>query len=429
MRILVIGSGAREHALCWKLKQSPRCGELYCAPGNAGIQQIAQPVSAAVEGDFSAIIDWAKSKQIDLVVVGPEEPLSKGIVDRFAASGIRAFGPVAAAARIESSKAFAKDVMAAASVPTAQYRTFTSDRLNDALAYLDQIGAPIVIKADGLAAGKGVTVAQSLDEARQAVRENLSDQRFGEASQSVLIEEFLQGEEASVFAFCDGERVLVTQSAQDHKAVFDNDQGPNTGGMGAYSPAPVVTPALTQEIEYKVIRPVVAEMSKRGVPYVGVLYAGLIMTADGPKVIEFNCRLGDPETQVILPRLKTDLIDLIEACLDKRLDDISLEWTDEAAVCVVMAAGGYPDAYKKGQVIKGLELIPEDPQTMIFHAGTKTEGDAIVTNGGRVLGLTTLDVTLENAIRRNYDLLPRIQFEGAHWRTDIGQKALRRKPS
>ncbi len=429
MRILVIGSGAREHALCWKLKQSPRCGELYCAPGNAGIQQIAQPVSTAVEGDFSAIIYWAKSKQIDLVVVGPEEPLSKGIVDRFAASGIRAFGPVAAAARIESSKAFAKDVMAAAGVPTAQYRTFTSDHLNDALAYLDQIGAPIVIKADGLAAGKGVTVAQSLDEARQAVRENLSDQRFGEASQSVLIEEFLQGEEASVFAFCDGERVLVTQSAQDHKAVFDNDQGPNTGGMGAYSPAPVVTPALTQEIEYKVIRPVVAEMSKRGVPYVGVLYAGLIMTADGPKVIEFNCRLGDPETQVILPRLKTDLIDLIEACLDKRLDDISLEWTDEAAVCVVMAAGGYPDAYKKGQVIKGLELIPEDPQTMIFHAGTKTEGDAIVTNGGRVLGLTTLDVTLENAIRRNYDLLPRIQFEGAHWRTDIGQKALRRKPS
>lgn len=429
MNILVIGSGAREHALCWKLQQSPRCSSLYCAPGNAGILQIAQSVEAQVAGDFSAIIDWAKSNAIDLVVVGPEDPLAAGIVDRFAAAGIRAFGPSAQAARLESSKAFAKEIMTAANVPTGRYRSFATDQKENALDYLSQIGAPVVIKADGLAAGKGVTVARTIEEAREAILENLAGRRFGEASGSILIEEFLEGEEASVFAFSDGSTVLVTESAQDHKAVFDNDTGPNTGGMGAYSPAPVVTPELAAEIEECVIKPVIAEMARRGIPYVGVLYAGLIITADGPKVIEFNCRLGDPETQVILPRMKNDLVDVIEACLDKRLEGVQLEWTPEPAVCVVLASGGYPGDYEKGVTIHGLDSLPSDERTMLFHAGTKFCEDSIVTNGGRVLGLTTLDETLSGAIGRNYGLLPRIRFEGMHYRSDIGQKALRRLTS
>ncbi len=426
MKILVIGSGAREHALCWKLKQSPHCERLFCAPGNAGILQIAEGVAAPVKGDFSEIIRWAQTNQIDLAVIGPEDPLSQGIVDRFEAAGIRAFGPSAAAAQLESSKAFAKEVMAAARVPTAKYHSFSASQLDDALAYLESIGAPVVIKADGLAAGKGVTVARTLDEARQAIRENLADQRFGAASASILIEEFLEGEEASIFAFSDGRHVLITESAQDHKAVFDNDQGPNTGGMGAYSPAPVVTPEIANMVEEKIIRPTIAEMAARGIPYRGVLYAGLILTKDGPRVIEFNCRFGDPETQVILPRLRNDLIEVIEACMHGGLNKITLKWSTDAAVCVVMASGGYPGDYAKGIVIEGLDAVPTDERTMVFHAGTSEKNGQTVTSGGRVLGLTTLDPSLSKAIERNYELLPRIRFAGAHWRTDIGQKALRR---
>jgi phosphoribosylamine--glycine ligase len=424
MRILVIGSGAREHTICWKLKQSPRCEALFAAPGNAGMAALAEKPDAKVEGDFSAIVGWAADNAIDLAIVGPEDPLAAGIVDRFEEAGIRAFGPSAAAARIEASKAFAKDLMAEAGIPTGAYREFSE--LEPALAYLDEIGAPVVVKADGLAAGKGVTVARTLDEARGAVRENLEGGRFGQASRSVLIEEFLEGEEASVFAFTDGKTALITESSQDHKAVFDDDKGPNTGGMGAYSPAPVMSPELMREAAEKVLKPAIAEMARRGTPYRGVLYAGLIVTEDGIKVIEFNCRFGDPETQVILPRLGNDLVDLIEACLEGRLNLERLVWRDEAAVCVVMASGGYPGSYEKGIAIEGLEDVPEDQSVVVFHAGTALEEGRTVTNGGRVLGLTTLDLSLRRAIERNYSLLPKIRFEGAHWRNDIGQKALRR---
>ncbi|OPZ16744.1 MAG: Phosphoribosylamine--glycine ligase [candidate division BRC1 bacterium ADurb.BinA364] len=425
MRILVIGGGAREHALVWKLKQSPKCGEIFCAPGNAGIEQIAANPGVPVEGDFSAIIAWAKANAIDLAVIGPEDPLAAGIVDRFEAAGLRAFGPSAAAARIEASKAFAKDVMLKAGIPTAAYAEFTE--LAPALAYIDRVGAPIVVKADGLAAGKGVTVARTSDEARAAARDNLEGGLFGAASRKIVIEECLAGEEASIFAFTDGQTALVTEASQDHKAVFDNDEGPNTGGMGAYSPAPVVTPELARDIEERILKPAIAEMARRGTPYRGVLYAGVILTESGPKVIEFNCRLGDPETQVILPRLKTDLVELIEACLDGRLDRIALEWKPEPAVCVVMASGGYPGKYEKGKAITGLQEIREDENTIVFHAGTaKNAQGQIVTNGGRVLGLTTLAANLPAAIDRNYDLIPRIHFEGDHCRTDIGMKALRR---
>ncbi|MCX7014978.1 MAG: phosphoribosylamine--glycine ligase [Candidatus Sumerlaeota bacterium] len=426
MRILVIGSGAREHAIVWKLRQSPRAEAIYCAPGNAGILQIAQPVDAPVGGDFSAIIDWARRNRIDLAVIGPEDPLAAGIVDRFEAAGIRAFGPSAAAAQLEASKAFAKEIMAAAGIPTAEYREFDSGELQAALDYVDQVGAPIVVKADGLAAGKGVTVARTISEAKQAVRENLEGGRFGAASRTIVIEECLVGEEASVFGFTDGKTVLMTESAQDHKPVFDDDEGPNTGGIGAYSPAPVMTPELMRQTEERVLKPAVEEMARNGTPYRGVLYAGLIVTEDGVKVIEFNCRLGDPECQVILPRLKNDLVDLMLACIDGRLDQVNLEWRDEAAVCVVMASGGYPGAYEKGKVITGLEAISPDGRAVVFHAGTATKGGAVVTNGGRVLGVTTVDRPLERAIRNAYAALGKIRFDGAHYRTDIGQKALRR---
>jgi len=427
MRILVVGSGAREHAIVWKLAQSPKAEAIYCAPGNAGILQAARRAEAPVEGDFSALIDWSKQNRIDLSVIGPEDPLAAGIVDRFQEAGIPAFGPSAAAARIESSKAFAKDIMEAAGVPTAAHRQFDRPQLKEALAYVEEAGAPIVVKADGLAAGKGVTVARTLEEARQAVRENLEGGRFGEASRRVLIEECLVGQEASVFAFTDGRTVLVTESSQDHKPVFDGDQGPNTGGMGAYSPAPVMTADLMRQTEQRVFKPAIAEMARRGTPYVGVLYAGLMVADAGLKVMEFNCRLGDPETQVILPRLENDLADLIMACLEGRLDRERLRWRPEACVCVVMASGGYPGAYEKGKPIEGLDRVPYDERTMVFHAGTAVKDGRVVTNGGRVLGVTTLDGSLERAIELNYERVGRIRFEGAHWRTDIGRKALTRR--
>jgi phosphoribosylamine--glycine ligase len=424
MKVLVVGSGGREHALCWAIAASPICDALYCAPGNAGIAADAECVPVAAE-DIDGLVAFATDKRIDFVVVGPEAPLVAGLVDRLSAAGIKAFGPTAAAAALEGSKGFTKDLCAKYDIPTAAYRRFSD--LAAAKAYIRERGAPIVIKADGLTAGKGVTVARSLDEALAAAEDALSGGRFGEAGAEIVVEECLEGEEVSVFALCDGTSALMMAAAQDHKAVYDGDKGPNTGGMGAYSPAPVMTDALAVEIEETVIRRTVAAMKAEGRPYTGVLYAGLMITADGPKLIEYNVRFGDPECQVLMLRLKSDLLPALLAACDGLLDTFDLRWYEEVALTVVMASNGYPGSYNKGSEIRGLDAAGTDDKVKVFHAGTARRADgALIATGGRVLNVTALGDTVREAQQRAYAAIDRIDWPGGFCRRDIGWRAVAR---
>ncbi|HIA48165.1 MAG TPA: phosphoribosylamine--glycine ligase [Candidatus Hydrogenedentes bacterium] len=426
MKILIIGSGGREHALTWKIAQSSLVEKIYCAPGNPGMTALAECV-AINANEYDALLDFAKDNKIDLVVVGPEDPLADGIVDRFKEAGIKAFGPSAKAAQLEASKSFAKKMMQRHNIPTAAYAEF--DNAADAEAYVREQGVPIVIKADGLAAGKGVTVAQTVNEAITAIREALVDHVFGDAGARVIVEECMFGEEASIFALCDGEHLVALASSQDHKPAFDGDTGPNTGGMGAYSPAPVVTPELFDEIRETVLEACLQGMKADGAPYAGVLYAGLMVTETGPRVVEFNCRFGDPETQVVLPRMKSDIVPLMLACCDGTLADQELEWEDRECVTVVMASGGYPKSYEKGKTITGIAEAESDDTCMVFHAGTREEDGTIKTNGGRVLNVTAYGQDIATAIKSAYKGVEAIQFEDAFYRTDIGKKALDRLSS
>jgi phosphoribosylamine--glycine ligase len=422
LRILVVGGGGREHALVWKLAQSPRVKKIYCAPGNPGIGELAECVSIDVK-DNTALLTFAWENKIDLTVVGPEAPLANGLVDVFAEHGLKVFGPTKAAAQIEGSKAFAKNLMKKYGIPTAAYEVFTD--IEAARAYIRKQGAPIVVKADGLAAGKGVVVAETLDEALAAVDMIMGDAVFGEAGARVVVEEFMEGEEASLLTFTDGLTVVPMVSAQDHKRIFDGDAGPNTGGMGAYAPAPVVTPAMLARIMREILQPTVEAMRREGCPYCGCLYAGLMITASGPKVVEFNARFGDPETQVVLPLLESDLTVVMEACIDGRLEKTPVVWSNGTAVCVVMAAGGYPGDYEKGEVITGLAEAAAGG-AMVFHAGTAKKGADIVTNGGRVLGVTAMDKDVLAAIDKAYAAVRKISFAGVHYRKDIAYRVIDR---
>jgi len=423
MKILVIGSGGREHALVWKLQQSPRVRKIYCAPGNAGISELAESV-AITPDDITGLLQFTVQEKIDLTVVGPELSLSLGIVDQFIAQGLRIFGPVQQAAQLEVSKAFAKQLMREQGVPTAAFATFTDPVA--ARNYVTQVGAPIVVKADGLAAGKGVLICYTVKEAQAAIDEMMQDRVFGAAGDRVVIEEFLEGEEASFLAFTDGQTVLPLDSSQDHKRVFDNDQGPNTGGMGAYSPAPVVTPALAERIVQEIMLPTIQGLKRRGIPYKGILYAGLMISGANIKVVEFNARFGDPECQPLMVRLQSDLVEIMEATIDGRLSEVSLTWNPNPAVCVVLAAGGYPGNYETGKPISGLESLRGWSEGVVFHAGTAKTNSQIVTKGGRVLGVTATGKDISTAIATAYQAVAKISWPGMHYRRDIGQRALGR---
>ena len=419
MRVLVIGKGGREHAILWALKKSPRVKQLYCAPGNAGIAALAECVPIQ-EHEFEKISRFALETAIDLVVVGPEDPLSDGIVDYLEERNIPVFGPRQNAAVIESSKVFTKELLRKYNIPTAAYETF--ERYEDALAYVRKQGAPIVIKADGLAAGKGVVVAQTLEEAEQALEEIMVKKVFGKTGDRVVVEEYLQGQELSILSFVDGNVVRPMLPAQDHKPVFDGDKGPNTGGMGTYSPLPHFPQSIIDEAVEKIIRPTAEAMVKEGRPFRGVLFAGLMATKNGVKTIEFNARFGDPETQVVLPLLETDLADIFLAAIEGRLEEIEIRWSQDAAVCVVLASGGYPGSYPKGIPIYGLDEVRD---SVVFHAGTAEKDGQIVTNGGRVLGVTARGATIEEARAKAYADIERIRFEGMQYRKDIALKALK----
>ena len=426
MRVLVIGSGGREHALAWKLAQSPLVDSVYVAPGNAGTAREATIKNVDISSDdISALVAFAGEHDIGLTVVGPEAPLVAGVVDAFQAAGLRCFGPSSGAAQLEGSKAFTKDFLARHAIPTADYATFTE--VAPALDYLESRGAPIVVKADGLAAGKGVIVAETLDEARDAVQDMLAGNAFGEAGHRVVIEDFLEGEEASFIVMADGQHVLPMATSQDHKRAGEGDTGPNTGGMGAYSPAPVVTPAVYDRIMREVIEPTVRGMAADGLPYTGFLYAGLMITPDGaPRVIEYNCRFGDPETQPIMLRMKSDLAAHCLAALDGRLDGEQTAWDARAALGVVMAAGGYPGSYARGDVISGLPVSSETDRK-VFHAGTSEKDGEVVTAGGRVLCVTALGDTVREAQARAYEQVREIRWDRAMWRNDIGYRAVARE--
>ena len=419
MNVLVVGSGGREHALCWQLAASPLLGGLWCAPGNAGIESEATCV-ALDPMDFDGLVAFCREQAIDLVVVGPEAPLCAGLVDRLEADGIAAFGPRADAARIEGSKGFMKDLCARHGVPTAAYRRIAS--LAEAEAFIAEFGAPLVVKADGLAAGKGVVLAETEAEALDTAKAVL-DGAFGEAGAALVIEEMLVGEEASYFALVDGETVLPLETAQDHKAVGEGDTGPNTGGMGAYSPAPAMTPALCEETRTGIVEPLVRGLAAEGSPFTGVFYAGLMLTADGPKLLEVNARFGDPECQVLMPRLKSDLLLALIAAHDGELKEFDLRWRDEAALCVVLATRGYPDAYEKGSVIRGIDAAEELDDVMVFHAGTARIDAGIVAAGGRVLGVTALGADVAAAQSRAYEAVGRIDWPEGFCRRDIGWRA------
>jgi phosphoribosylamine--glycine ligase len=423
LKILVVGGGGREHALTWKLASDSGRPRLFCAPGNAGTAALATNLPVVAE-DIEGLTVWAREQRPDLTVIGPEGPLCAGLTDRLRAEGLRVFGPTQAAAQLEGSKAFAKQIMEAAGVPTARARAF--DDAGAALAHVRTAGAPLVVKADGLAAGKGVLICGTTAEAEDAVRQVMVSREFGDAGQRVVIEECLVGEEASILALIDGERVVMLASAQDHKRVLNGDTGPNTGGMGAYSPAPVVTQDLWPVIREQVFERTLAELRRRGIVYTGVLYAGLMMTADGPKVLEFNCRFGDPETQAILPRLSGDLAPALCACADGTLSEDLVAWRPEACVCVVMASGGYPGAYGKGKAVRGLDAAAALAGVVVFHAGTGLAGERVVTSGGRVLGVTALGEDLRGAVRQVYRAVSKIAFDQAQYRTDIAARALRR---
>lgn len=427
MKILVIGSGGREHALCWKIAKSPKCGKLYCAPGNGGISEIAELADIKAD-NIKGLSDFSVKNKIDLTVVGPEVPLVAGIVDEFESKGLRIFGPRKNCALLEGSKVFAKETMIKYGVPTADFKVFENS--DDALRYLDKKKAPVVVKADGLCAGKGVAVCNTIDDARGAVSEMMIKRAFGAAADKIIIEECLVGEEASIIVVSDGKNVVSLASSQDHKRAYDKDKGPNTGGMGAYSPAPIVTDSLLKEIMDKVIYPIIKGLDKEGKTYKGALYAGIMVTKDGPKVLEFNTRFGDPETQAIIPRLKSDLVELMERAIDGKLEKYKLDWDPRPCVSVVVASGGYPGNYEKGIEIKGLKsaAMPED--VVIFHAGTKTgrrstDGDStFITTGGRVLNVTALGSDIKDAIDNCYNALGEISFDRMHYRKDIGFRAI-----
>lgn len=423
MNILVIGSGGREHSLCWSIAASPLCDTLYCAPGNGGIRQHATCIDLDTD-NADAVIDFCQDHKIGLVVVGPEAPLVAGLVDRLRDADIKAFGPTAAAARLEGSKGFTKDLCTKYGIPTAAYGRFTD--ADAAKMYVQEAGLPIVIKADGLAAGKGVIIAETLDEALSAI-DDMFGGRFGEAGAEVVVEEFMEGEEASFFALVDGENAIAMATAQDHKRVFDGDKGPNTGGMGAYSPAPVIDDATHDRVMEEIILRTVEAMKAEGCPYSGVLYAGLILTNEGPKLIEYNCRFGDPECQVLMARLKSDLVAAMLASVDGVLDKFELRWRDECALTVVMAAKGYPGTYEKGAEIGNLEGAADDPDVVIFHAGTASDDDTVTATGGRVLGVTALAESVTGAAQKAYAAVDRIDWEGGFCRRDIGWRAIERE--
>ena len=416
MKVLVVGGGGREHAICWKLAQSPKVTELFCAPGNAGIAEVATcvPIKATeVEG----MVKWVKENAMDFVMVAPDDPLALGMVDALEAAGVPAFGPRANAAIIEASKAFSKSLMKKYNIPTAAYETFTE--LPKALAYIDEQGAPIVVKADGLALGKGVVVASTVDEAKQAVREMMEDKKFGASGSTVVIEECMVGPEVTVLAFCDGEHLVPMLSSQDHKRVYDGNQGPNTGGMGAFCPSPNYTPEIAEFCQKNIFLPTVEALKAEGRPFQGVIYFGLMLTEKGPKVVEYNARFGDPETQPILSMLDTDLLDIFQACVNGTLDQVDIKWKEGAACCIVLASGGYPIAHKTGYVISGLDKVEG---ATVFHAGTKlNEEGQFVNNGGRVLGVTAVGADLKDAVARAYAACEPITWTDMHKRTDIGK--------
>jgi len=424
MKVLVIGGGGREHALVWKIAQSPLIDKIYCAPGNAGIAQQAECVDIAAD-QINPLRRFAAENAIELTVVGPEAPLCAGIVDAFEAKGLKAFGPSQKAARLEGSKVFAKNLLDRHGIPSGTFRVF--DSADRAKAYVEMVGAPVVVKADGLAAGKGVIICQSVEEAHDAVSRIVIEGEFGAAGDQVIVEECLVGEEASMLAFTDGQTIAVMPSSQDHKAAYDGDKGPNTGGMGAYSPAPVITPAMETEVEREVIVQTIHAMNREDRPYRGVLYAGLMVTDDGPKVLEFNCRFGDPEMQPLAMRLKSDIVPILLAITEQRLEECEIQWHEGAACCVVMASGGYPGKYEKGKPITGLDEAARLEHVVVFHAGTQLEGGQVLTNGGRVLGVTARGSTIVEAQKRAYEAVEKIHFDGAHYRTDIGWRALARE--
>jgi phosphoribosylamine--glycine ligase len=421
MKVLVVGGGGREHALVWKIAQSPKVTKIYCAPGNAGISEQATivPIKA---NDLKGLLEFALKEKIDLTLVGPEDPLTQGIVDLFESKALLIFGANKKAAEIEGSKAYAKEMMKKYHIPTGVYEIF--DNRNEAVEYIRKQGAPIVVKADGLAAGKGVIVCKTTEEAIRSVDKIMVEKIFGEAGNRVVIEEYLIGEEASYIAFTDGKAILPMASSQDHKPVFDGDRGPNTGGMGAYSPAPVVTDEVNEKIIEKVLRPIIYGMGEEGRPYKGVLYAGLMIHEGHPKVLEFNARFGDPETQPVLMRMKEDIVPILEACMKGTLSQHRIEWDKRASVCVVMASKGYPGDYEKGKVIKGLKEVSRMEGAFVFHAGTALKEDQMITNGGRVLGVTGLGEDIPRAIEKAYQAVKKISWDGVHYRTDIGQRAL-----
>lgn len=422
MRVLVIGSGGREHALVWKLSQSPLVKKIYAMPGNPGMQEFAELVDIATN-NLEQMAEFAIKEKIDLTVVGPEIVLAAGINDVFATKGLKLFGPTKKAAQIESSKAFAKDLMEKYNIPTAYYKVCND--IESAKAYINEKGAPIVVKADGLAAGKGVIVAMTLAEALDAVEQIMAGDEFGTSGSRVVIEEYLEGEEASVLAFTDGKTIVPMVAAQDHKRALDGDKGANTGGMGTYAPAPIMTDVLYKECLEKVLKPTIKALEQEGCFYQGCLYAGLMVTKDGIKVIEFNARFGDPETQVVLPLLESDLAQIMLACVEGKLKDVTIDWHNQAAVCVVMASGGYPAEYAKGKVIEGLEQANNLSDVTVFHAGTKKESDNIVTAGGRVLGVTAIAKNIAEAQKKAYMAVEKIHFADAHFRKDIAWRAIK----
>lgn len=419
MKVLVVGSGGREHAICWKLLQSPKVEKLYCAPGNAGIGEAAElvPIGAM---EFDKLIDFAKSEGIDFTVVGMDDPLVGGIVDRFEEEGLKVFGPKANAAIIEGSKAFSKELMKKYNIPTAAYETF--DDYEKALEYVKNGDFPIVLKADGLALGKGVLICNTLDEAVEGLNTIMVDKKFGESGNKVVIEEFLTGQEMSVLSFCDGKTIVPMVSAQDHKRALDGDKGLNTGGMGTFSPSRVYTPELAAECMETIFKPTVEALNKEGRTFKGIIFFGLMLTSKGMKVIEYNARFGDPETQVVLPRLKSDLMEIFEACAEGTLDKVNVEWEDNGTACVVLASGGYPESYTKGYEITGLEEAKKAENIVVFHAGTALKDGKFVTNGGRVLGVTGIGKNLDEAIKIAYEGVKLVDFKDKHFRRDIGVK-------
>lgn len=422
MNILIIGSGGREHVLAWKIKQSPRVQKIYCAPGNGGIADIAQCVDIQA-GDTASLLRFAKDNAIDLTVVGPEAPLVAGIVNAFEQEGLLAFGPSREAAQLEGSKIFAKEFMYECNIPTANFQKF--DNRDEAKSFLHQTPYPIVVKADGLAAGKGVMICKDYNEAERAVDAMMAQKIFKEAGQQIIIEECLEGEEVSVLAVSDGENFCLLDSSQDHKRIFDDDVGPNTGGMGAYSPAPILTDKLRKTVETRIIEPAIRGMQRNNMLFKGVLYAGLMITSEGPMVLEFNVRFGDPEAQAVLPRMQGDIVELMLASCEGWLDKVDLKWDKRSCVCVVVSSGGYPGDYETGKVITGLKEAGAEKDTVVFHAGTKLENNNLVTSGGRVLGVTSLGGSLEAAIEQVYKAVDKVKFDRCFFRRDIGSKAFK----